>query len=1010
VSEARKPEIDGPMISGPRVYGIAAHRGFADALVAGLIPRYAEPDVGLARTTLLLPSRRAVRTVTESFVRLSGGALLLPRMTVVGDLDLDEALGPLLDPLGAGEEVPPAADPTRRWLRLAALLGEALGKDAPARPVLLRRAAELARTMDRLAAEGVAPEDLLSPRVIDIVGEQAGHWREVTRTFLIVQNAWVTELEQRGEVDGPERRNLLFARTSRRWSEAPPQQPVIAAGITGASPALAKLLRTIAGLPQGAVILPDIEIGRETAVWDALGRAGVPDEPGGAPFGRDDAVTHPQYHLKLLLNRMGIARDEVRTWHRSGMGAAPPARARAIASLFLPPSHSARWVDLAAADRRLSGVRLMETAHPGEEAQAIAVLIRGALEEPEKRVALVTPDRGLARRVVSLLERWGIAADDSAGEPLSQTPTGRLFLLLAEVIAEDAAPVALLALLTHPLVRGQEGERAAWLDGARALDLALRGPRPGPGLAPLREIARERRIGRWWEEVETLLSPLFTPPFAVSGDASLADLLTGLVEVAETLCGDGMWAGADGRALSAFVEDLRCAAADAATRLDPRDLAVVLRDAMETVAVRPPWGGHPRVAIYGLLEARMSRADLVICGGLVEGVWPASPAPDALLPPAVLRALGVPGPEFRIGLSAHDLAAALGAPQVVLSWAQRDEGAPVIPSRFVLRVRAMLGDLVKDHRETEAVDLARRIDDALPATAYPRPQPMPSAGQRRVDVAVTALDRLRSDPYQFYAGSILKLRRLDPLDAEPSAAWQGTAVHAILEAWHKTGGQTGALAAIAARELDRMSSHPLMRALWRPRLMKALEWIDAEVAKFSDEGRRVIASEIKGEMHHRGIRIHGRADRIDRLSDGALAVVDYKTGQPPSNRMVEEGFALQLGLVGLIAQGAGFEGIAGTPNVFEYWSLAKDRGDDFGFRSEPILDGRKRSGIPREDFLPEARRYLDDALDRWILGNEPFTARLNPDLGGYNDFDQLMRLDEWLPQLGEAPGQQEPAR
>ncbi len=96
---------------GPHVYSIAAHRGFADALVAGLVPRYPDPELGLARLTLLLPSTRAVRTVTEAFIRHSGSGLLMPRMAVVGDLDLDETLGPLLDPLGAGEDIPPAADP-----------------------------------------------------------------------------------------------------------------------------------------------------------------------------------------------------------------------------------------------------------------------------------------------------------------------------------------------------------------------------------------------------------------------------------------------------------------------------------------------------------------------------------------------------------------------------------------------------------------------------------------------------------------------------------------------------------------------------------------------------------------------------------------------------------------------------------------------------------------------------------------------------------------------------------
>src|SRR6188768_120816 len=107
----------------PQVYSIAAHRGFADALVAGLVPRYADSELGLAKLTLLLPSGRAVRTVTEAFIRHSGAGLLMPRMAVVGDLDLDETLGPLLDPLGAAE-IAPAADTTRRWLRLADFIRE----------------------------------------------------------------------------------------------------------------------------------------------------------------------------------------------------------------------------------------------------------------------------------------------------------------------------------------------------------------------------------------------------------------------------------------------------------------------------------------------------------------------------------------------------------------------------------------------------------------------------------------------------------------------------------------------------------------------------------------------------------------------------------------------------------------------------------------------------------------------------------------------------------------------
>jgi ATP-dependent helicase/nuclease subunit B len=984
---------------GPRVYSIAAHRGFADALVAGLIPRYAEADAGLARLTLLLPSRRAERIVTEAFVRLSGSGLLLPRMAVVGDLDLDEALGPLLDPLGAGTEIPAAASPIRRWLRLAEFLQIEMGDKAPKAPGLLRLAFETGRTMDRLAVEGIQLGDLLDERVRAIVGELANHWQDATRTFARVRARWEAELGARGEVDPPVRRNLLFDRASSRWKAEPPAQPIVAAGVTSASPALARLLRVVSELPQGAVILPDLDLSLDQAVWDQLGSAGAEDPP----FGEGDAATHPQYHLKLLLNRMGVKREEVQAWHRAGLAAAAPERSRAISNLFLPPAASAGWVDLPAAQRRLFGLRLMEAAHPGEEAQAIAILLREALETPEQRAALVTPDRGLAGRVVAHLRRWEIEADDTAGMPLPQTTAGRVLLLLADTIAQQAAPVPLLALLEHPRVRAGE-ERAAWLDHARALDLALRGPRPRPGLSPLRDaVARiERRmpgIRAWWEEIEGLLAPLLE-----WGDAvPLGTALDALAAAGEALCGIALWGGADGRALAAWLEELREVAGEAGTMLAPADLPAVLRDAMDRVAVRPSWGGHSRVAIYGLLEARMSRADLVICGGLTEGSWPASPAPDPLLPPAVLRALGVPGGEFRIGLSAHDLAGALGAPQVVLSWARRDEGGPVIPSRFVLRVQALLGELAEGHLETRAIELAREIDRASPAPSYPRPAPSPSAAQRDVSLAVTAIDRLRSDPYQFYAQAILRLRRLDALDAEPTAAWKGTVVHRVLEAWHKAGGRAGELLALASEELAAMQAHPLVRTLWWPRLAKALEWIDEGIDRARAEGREVLASEIKGAIEVDGVKVHGRADRIDRLAGGGLVVVDYKTGIPPSRAMVADGNSLQLGVLSLIAREGGLAGVAGEPEGFEYWAFGRDKGragDAFGYVFKPFRTERAK-GLSEEEFLEKTEHWLREAIHTWILGDEPFTASLQPDLAGYNDYDQLMRLDEWQARGGE---------
>ncbi|MEM8725513.1 MAG: PD-(D/E)XK nuclease family protein [Pseudomonadota bacterium] len=997
----------------PNIYSIAAHRGFADALVAGLVPRYAEEELGLARLTLLVPSTRAARTISEAFIRHTGetgaAGLLMPRMVAVGDLDLDEKLGTLLDPLGASD-IHPAVEPTRRWFALAQILREELeadGKPMPAGAAILRMARDVGRTMDRLLVEEKSPEDLFDDSVLNLAPSLAEHWQDSIRIFAKVQARWRFALDESNQVDAATRRNLLFDRAAREWRDAPPQMPpktpIVAAGVTSAAPALARMLRSIANMQNGAVILPDLDLAMPKEAWDELGRAGQSDEPGGEVFGKDDALTHPQYHLKLLLGRMSIAREEVRQWHRKGLTAAEPARTHAISSLFLPPEASSSWADLHPDKRRLSGVRLLASATQEEEAQAIALLVREALEEPEKRIAVISADRNLARRVTQHLSRWNIAADDTAGRPLSLTPAGRFFALLAELASGAMTPTWIVSALAHPLVRAGE-ERREWLRNLRAFERHLRGPSPAPGFAPLRAVAAKAEIADWWSEVENLLAAL-----VIEGDeVPLADAFDLLITIAEGLAGEGMWAREDGRALSSMIEDMRLHARATDTKIAVRDLANALREAMDEIAVRPPYGGHPRVSVYGLLESRMARADLVICAGLNEGSWPQSPGPDALLAPGVLRALGVPGAEFRIGLAAHDLAGAMGAPQVVLSRAERDKEGPTIPSRFLLRVEALLGDLADQYRENSIPAILPQLDRAAErAPQYPRPAPRPSADQRKVAIKVTALDRLLGDPYQFYAQEVLRLSALDQLEADPFSdpALRGTLTHKILELWHaaRSNDPSADIEHVAEAHFRDAQCHPLFMGLWRPRLLAALkrfaEWIDA------DETRQVVAWERKGSMVVDDVRVYGRVDRIDRLDDGSLAIVDYKTGSPPSAAQVEAGFALQLGLLGLIARDGDFEGLSGTAGTFEYWSMAKKDGE-FGFVDVPMKVGRKQKGLTPEEFLPRHEAKLAEAITRFINGSDPFVAKENPDYPGYTDYDQLMRLDEWLIAFADGEGEQ----
>jgi ATP-dependent helicase/nuclease subunit B len=971
------------------VYTIPPHRAFADALAAGLIAHFGQDKVGLAQGLILVPNNRAARAMTDAFVRRSGGGLLLPRLVPIGDPELDERIGGALEPMADGDDIPPAIDPTERLFLLARLVQQHMPGDVNAAEAL-RLAQDLARTLDQLLIEDVEPARLRE--VAADLPDLSLHWQKSLERLGIILDQWPALLKERARIDLSDRRNRLLTALAKRWERTPPKTFVVAAGINTTAPAVAELLRTVTRLPSGMVVLPGLDVGMPDEEWEALG----PHDPDPVTGRRRPSIeTHPQFHLKLLLDRMSVARAEVERWRWGGGRDAPAVRSRAIANAMAPAFHTSKWQQLEPAERRLTGVRALDVADPSEEAQAIAIALREALEAPGRTAALVTPDRNLARRVSAHLRRWDIEADDSAGRPLSEMPPGTLLLAVATAAAEQFAPVALLALLKHPLVMKAEG-RLDWLEGARSLDLALRGPRPPAGLDGVtdylsdwsgRDADIRKRAKIWWQEVVPLLRPL-ERAFAVERPA-LARLTAALRETASELTGDEVWAGPAGRAAADLLAAAEPASLQGPARVEAGNFPPLVEQLMRQIAVRPPYGQHPRIFIWGLLEARLQSADLMILGGLNEGTWPALPTPDPWLAPRIRHELGLPSLERRIGLSAHDFASALGGRQVLVTRARRDARSPAIASRFWLRLEAMTGGLTRSPQHKRWAQALDRPAEYRPAR-QPAPQPPETERPRRI--SVTEVDRLKADPFAFYARKMLRLMPLDPIDADPSPAWRGTAVHDVLEAWMKDDDCDPAkLRPRAEALLQASSAHPLMRALWQPRLLEAIDWIADEVAKNQEQGRRPLRAEAFGECKLDGVDLYGMADRIDRAADGTLVVLDYKTGTPPGPKAVAEGYSMQLGLLGLIAERCGFKDVEGVPGGFEYWSLAKKNGK-LGYVSSPV--GGK-NGIDPAEFTEIAARNFIAAARKWLTGEEPFTAKLHPEHAPYGEYDQLMRLDEW---------------
>ena len=991
----------------PELFSIAPHTGFVDALARGLLDRCGDDPLALARTHVLLPNRRGARALTDAFVRLSGTlsstpGLLLPRMTPVGDLGEDS-----FDRFAQGDAaVPPAVPVLQRRLELARLVrqlpvardrGREVGRSAVE---ALRLGDELGATLDALLAEEIDPARL---QTVVEREELAHHWQETLKFLEVVITAWPPARAALGTSDRGTRVAALIDALTARWDAAPPPGIVVAAGISGSSPAIVRLLAAIARLPRGMLVLPGLDMDVSAAGegrWAAIRCS---------EDGARDSEEHPQFALKLLLARLGFERADVRDWGAANASGGPASasdglamRTLRVSAAMAPADAADGWHEALPDDAAgFENVSAVEAATPSEEAQVIALALREALTVPERTAALVTPDRALARRVAAHCRRWGIMVDDSAGTPLRLTPPGALATAMVEALAQGFAPVALLAVLKHPLVAKGEATRLPWLEAVRRLDRALRGVRPPPGLEAIGEQierweadrAQDTQLALWWEPTAAALQPL--SDLGERGTIDLPRLAAALRLAGQALCGDGLWAGTDGRALAGLVETLE---ADGGVFgvFGAQDAPALMAALLSDIAVRPAYGGHPRLAILGPLEARLQRADLMILGGLNEGTWPGRAAPDPWLAPAIRTRLGLPGLARETGLAAHDFTGGLGARHVLLTRARRDASAPLVPSRFWLRLQAFTGGIRHDDR---LLAIARRIDSRGRVTAGAMPRPVPAVGKRPRVLSVTEVDTLVADPFAFYARRMLRLTPLDPLDQDPTAATRGTRVHGVLEDWTSSGG--GSLA-----RLDQLTEamlqaegalFPLLRALWAPRARRALRWAGETIHAREVDGWTAVAAEAAGRLTlANGIAVKGRADRIDRDAEGRLAVIDYKTGRAPTKAQVQGGFANQLGLLAAMAAlGAlrtrdGAAVAAGPAHEIAYWAL---RGGTAPGEIVDPLKGKPAMTAPEHIDFVVAR--VTALTSRLLAGDAAFEPKVHPGLA-WGDYDHLARVREWI--------------
>lgn len=988
-----------------RIFSIPADQPFSDRLAAGVLARYGSDPKTLSDVLILLPTRRACRALRDAFLRVSAGAgLLLPSMRPIGDVD-EEALqvdAGLDDRLAeALADIPPAMEDLRRQMLLAQLVlkrGDAEGEPVtPEQAVLL--ASALADLIDQVHTEGLDFANL--PDLVK--GELAEYWQHTLDFMTIVTAAWPAVLAAEGRIDPADRRNRMIEALTGLWHRDPPDYPVIAAGSTGSIPASADLMRVVSSLPSGAVVLPGLDRVMDD---DAFSMATL-----------DEA--HPQFGLARLLSRFGLRRDAVMPWTEGASVRSP--RLQLLSDALLPAAATGAWrqrkpEDYAGETDALQGIRRLDCPSVEAESGAIALMLRRALEESSKTAALITPDRALARRVATALRRWEIEVDDSAGIPLTATPVGVYFLAVLNAVQEGYSPVALLNLLKHPLSHGGM-TKGTLRTITRLLERRLlRGPKPGPGLDALRDIlaqSTDKAVIADRETIIGLLSRLedclggFAETVSSSSHHAVPELLTHHAAAAEALAAteqeDGaalLWCGDAGESLAGFVSELQEAARDLPP-ISSDAYAALVPALMQARVVRPAYGAHPRVSIWGPLEARLQHADLIVLGGLNEGVWPSDPAPDPWMSRPMRKRFGLPAPERRVGLSAHDFIQAAAASNVTLTRAQKAEGQPTVPSRWLTRLDALLSHLKWDQTFRNAgawLDWRNGlIESNLPTTPIHRPDPRPPVAARPTALSATRIEVWMRDPYVIFAQYILSLRALDSLEADPGAAERGTFIHDALDAFvtaHPGTLPTNAydlLLDCGRAAFGPALMRPGIRSFWWPRFERIAHWFITEETKRRasiDKSFTEIKGKISVDTGNGEFGLHATADRIDRLVTGGYAIVDYKTGQPPTEQAVADGKSPQLPLEAAILDRGGFPDIDhAVTEILEYWRLSggDPPGDIKALKKiDPTITAQEAvAGVVRL-----ARAFADPATPYLAMPRPAFALH-------FNDYAHLARIAEW---------------
>lgn len=977
------------------IFTIPASQPFANSFAKYLIEKTQHNPQELSKYRLLLPTRRACRLLRESFLNLNDGKpILLPQMSPLGDVD-EEDLSLMMFGAKAGFTDIPAEIPSlKRQLLLAAMIRKVPSFAQGAQHALLL-AKELCQFMDQIVVEGLNFSDL--HRIVP--DEFSAHW-QITLDFLhIIGSVWPTILEEEGLIDPVARRNLLLGSLADLWAESAFDHPVIAAGATGSIPAVARLLGVISQSQNGQVILPGFDASLSVDIWE------------------DITESHPQYSFKKLLQQIGCLPEEVKNLYEQDNVSR---REYLSTHMMLPAQHTLAWRDSKIGqqdiDTMLSGVEYYACKTQHEEALLIALKMREVLVTPEKTVSLITPDRNLAHRVSVTMKRWGVDVDDSAGQRLVDIRLGKFITLAKNCAVKAFDPIQFLSLLKMSLCRFGYAQEQYNRLLQLVEEVLLRQDNVIMTLGQLQKYSEggelEEFIAKYLQAIEPLvkLDSQENHSFSTFLRAHLK-IIENLATTDELKGSDVLWRGDAGYASSLFFSG--CLENGALVgKVSRAEYSSVLQELLSDVTVRSAYGVHPRARILGQFEARLSHTDCTILGGLNEGIWPTDSGHDPWMSRPMRKSFGLPATEQSIGIAAHDFVQGFCSKNVVLTRAEKVDGSPSVPSRWLDRLDAVMkanGRTLDNLSDERYLDWAENLDAHDNIQSYGRPAPRPPVNARLDSASVTKIENWLQNPYAVYMHYILKIRKMKPLRRPNDMALRGTIVHEALDRFvqlypHQLPQHSvEELFNIAHKVIDETIGNQETLRYWWPKFVNIAAWYVAHEEEWR-KGATHLHSEIKGnidlEVEGQNFNLYGTADRIDKRERG-YAIIDYKSGGSYTKGKLTKGELPQLVLEAMILKMGGFDGrgfkgqsnsegkaiSSGDVDYLGYWIMSGS-GEVAG-RTEAIQGDLNET-------VDIVRSGLENLVSIFRKEETPFYAVPDPvNAPRFNDYEHVSRLKEW---------------